>query len=89
MRRLVLRISVSADDFIAGPNGEVDWMAKTRSPAGAAWVAERISQAGAHLFGRKSFSEIAPFWSRRERSTSIGSRFTRSYWGADLIYFPI
>jgi dihydrofolate reductase len=63
MRKLALRISVSADGFIAGPNGEVDWMAKTRSPAGAAWVAEKISLAGAHLFGRKSFSEIAPFWS--------------------------
>lgn len=64
MRRLALRISVSIDGFIAGPNGEVDWMAKTRSPAGAAWVADKIGQAGAHLFGRKSFSEIAPFWSK-------------------------
>jgi dihydrofolate reductase len=63
MRRLALRISVSADGFIAGPNGEVDWMARTRSPAGAAWVAEKISQAGAHLLGRKAFSEMAPFWS--------------------------
>jgi dihydrofolate reductase len=63
MRKLALRISISADGFIAGPNGEVDWMAKTRSPAGAAWVAERIGQAGAHLLGRKSFSEMAPFWS--------------------------
>src|SRR5688572_14578557 len=63
MRRLALRVSVSADGFIAGPNGETDWMAKTRSPAGAAWVAEKLSQAGAHLLGRKSFSEMAPFWS--------------------------
>src|SRR4051812_35761003 len=63
MRRLALRISVSADGFIAGPNGEVDWMAKTRSPAGAAWVAEKINQAGAHLLGRKAFCEMAPFWS--------------------------
>jgi dihydrofolate reductase len=62
-RKLALRISVSADGFIAGPNGEVDWMAKTRSPAGAAWIAEKINQAGAHLLGRKSFSEMAPFWS--------------------------
>lgn len=63
MRRLALRVSISADGYIAGPNGETDWMSKTRSPQGAAWVAEKISQAGAHLFGRKSFSEIAPFWS--------------------------
>ncbi len=38
-------------------------MAKTRSPAGAAWVAEKIGNAGAHLLGRKSFSDMAPFWS--------------------------
>ncbi len=63
MRQLALRISVSVDGFIAGPNGEVDWMAKTRSPAGAAWVAEKMSQAGAHLLGRVAFSEMAPFWS--------------------------
>jgi dihydrofolate reductase len=63
MRKLALRISVSVDGFIAGLNGDVDWMAKTRSPAGATSVAEKISQAGAHLLGRKSFSEMAPFWS--------------------------
>ena len=68
MRRLALRISVSIDGFIAGPNGEVDWMAKSRSPAGSAWVADKIGQAGAHLFGRKSFSEIAPFWSTAKGS---------------------
>jgi dihydrofolate reductase len=62
MRRLALRISVSMDGFIEGPNGESDWMAKTRSPAGAAWVAEKIGQAGAHLLGRKAFSELASFW---------------------------
>src|SRR3954470_14794173 len=64
MRKLALRISVSADGYIAGPNGEVDWMAKTRSPAGAAWVAEKISHAGAHLLGRKAFCEMAPMWSK-------------------------
>jgi dihydrofolate reductase len=63
MRKLALRISVSVDGFIAGPDGDVDWIAKTRSAAGAASVAEKISQAGAHLLGRKSFSEMAPFWS--------------------------
>lgn len=63
MRRLALRISISIDGFIAGPNGEVDWMAKTRSPAGAAWVADKIGQAGAHLLGRKAFNEMASFWS--------------------------
>ena len=62
MRRLALRISISIDGFIAGPDGDVDWMAKTRSPSGAAWVAEKISQAGAHLLGRTAFTEMAGFW---------------------------
>ena len=36
--------------------------AKSRSPEGAAWVAEKMGQAGAHLMGRKAFCEMASFW---------------------------
>ena len=56
MSRLVLRISVSMDGFVEGPNGESDWIGKTRSAAGAAWLTERIGQAEAHLLGRKAFT---------------------------------
>lgn len=37
-------------------------LARSRSPEGAAWVAEKMEQAGAHLMGRKAFCEMASFW---------------------------
>ena len=61
MRKLILRISVSIDGFIEASNEKLDF-AKSRSPEGMAWVAEKIGQAGAHLMGRKAFCEMAPFW---------------------------
>ena len=42
-------------------NGKLDF-ARSRSPEGAAWVAEKMGQAGAHLMGRKAFCEMASFW---------------------------
>ncbi|MGH6790295.1 MAG: dihydrofolate reductase family protein [Pseudolabrys sp.] len=61
MRKLILRISISIDGFIESSDGKLDF-AKSRSPEGAAWVAEKIGQAGAHLMGRKAFCEMASFW---------------------------
>ncbi len=61
MRKLILRISVSIDGFIEASNEMLDF-AKSRSPEGAASVAEKIGKAGAHLMGRKAFCEMAPFW---------------------------
>ncbi len=61
MRKLILRISVSIDGFIESSDGKLDF-AKSRSPEGAAWVAEKMGQAGAHLMGRKAFCEMASFW---------------------------
>jgi dihydrofolate reductase len=41
--------------------GKLDF-AKSRSPEGVAWVAEKMRQAEAHLMGRKAFCEMASFW---------------------------
>ena len=42
MRRLVLKMSMSVDGFIAGPNGEIDWMIRSRDEGAKAWVAETL-----------------------------------------------
>lgn len=61
MRKLILRASVSIDGILESSDAKIDF-AKTRSPEGAAWLAARIAGAGAHLLGRKAFSQMAPFW---------------------------
>jgi dihydrofolate reductase len=61
MSKLILRISVSIDGFMESSDGDLDF-AKSRSPEGAAWLAEKTGQAGAHLMGRKAFCQMASFW---------------------------
>jgi dihydrofolate reductase len=62
MRKLILKMSVSLDGFVGGPNGEIDWIFKTMSEDGKAWTADKISRAGAHLMGRKTFNDMAAYW---------------------------
>lgn len=61
MRKLILRISVTIDGVMDAGDGMIDF-AKSRSPEGAAWVAENMAKAGAHLLGRKAFEQMASFW---------------------------
>jgi dihydrofolate reductase len=62
MRKLILKMSITLDGFVAGPNGEMDWVFKTGSEDGKAWTVDRIRQAGAHLMGRKTFTDMAAYW---------------------------
>jgi hypothetical protein len=37
MRKLILKMSMSIDGFVAGPNGEIDWLFRSRDDEGTAW----------------------------------------------------
>lgn len=54
-------MSVSADGFVAGPNGEHDWMIPARSEASSQWLADQFGQVGLHAIGHESW-EMAAFW---------------------------
>jgi len=62
MRKLVLKMSMSLDGFVAGPNGETDWMVRGRGPDSAAWVLETLSEAGIHAIGRRTYESMASYW---------------------------
>jgi dihydrofolate reductase len=62
MRKLILKMSMTLDGFVGGPNGEIDWIFKTSSEDGKAWTVDTIRQAGAHLMGRKTFTDMAAYW---------------------------
>lgn len=70
MRKLILRISVSIDGFLESSPHKLDF-AKSRSPEGAALVAEKMSHAGAHLVGRKTFCEFVTFWPKITAASHI------------------
>jgi dihydrofolate reductase len=62
MASLVLKMSVSLDGYIAPPDGSTGWEAAGRSPDGASWALETVSNAGAHLMGAATYARWAGFW---------------------------
>jgi dihydrofolate reductase len=62
MRKLIMKMSVSLDGFVAGSDGGKDWVFKTGDPESLAWSVGLIRQAGLIIMGRKSFETMAPYW---------------------------
>lgn len=62
MSKLVLAMSISLDGFVAGPNGETDWIFRNLGADSSDWALGTLRQAGAHAMGSRSFYEMAAFW---------------------------
>lgn len=62
MRKLQMKMSMSVDGFVAGANGEMDWIFKTGDEQSKAWAVEQTWDAGLIIMGRKSFEVMAPYW---------------------------
>jgi len=54
-------MSVSIDGFVAGPNGEHDWMLPARSEESTKWLSDQFGQVGLHAMGHESW-EMGAFW---------------------------
>jgi dihydrofolate reductase len=55
-------MSISLDGYVAPSDGSTDWIAAGRSPDGASWTVETLSNAGAHLVGAATYAGWATFW---------------------------
>ncbi len=62
MRRLVLKMSMTFDGYVGGPEGDGDWIMRTGHPDGKAWVGQTIAAAGAHVIGRRTFTDWVRYW---------------------------
>jgi dihydrofolate reductase len=62
MRKLQMKMSMSLDGFVAGPNGEADWIFKSSDAQSKAWSLAQTTEAGMIIMGRKSFEAMAPYW---------------------------
>jgi dihydrofolate reductase len=62
MTSLILKMSVSLDGYVAPADGRSGWEAAGRSPDGAEWVLDTVSNASAHLVGATTYVGWAGFW---------------------------
>ena len=53
---------MSVDGFVAGPNGEKDWIFRHTGETSARWAAERLGQASLIAMGRLSYEGMADYW---------------------------
>ena len=58
----MMRMSITVDGFVGGPNGENDWVFKSSDETSRAAAVERFREAGLIIMGRKSFESLAPYW---------------------------
>ena len=62
MRKLILRMNLSLDGFMGGPNGEIDWIFKSFDAGASAHAVTTLWQAGVHIMGSRTFRDMAAYW---------------------------
>lgn len=62
MRKLKLQMQITADGFVAGPNGEMDWMISEWDEDLNDYVREITEQVDCILLGRKLAEGFIPYW---------------------------
>ena len=70
MTKLIYSMSVSADGFIAGPDGDFSWTAPSEELF--RFHTDRIRQLGAHLCGRRLY-ETMLYWETADQDSAFGA----------------
>ncbi|WP_367872415.1 dihydrofolate reductase family protein [Luteolibacter sp. Populi] len=62
MRKLILKMSVSLDAFVAGPKGESAWIFRGEDDEMTEWSVAKIREAGVHIMGSRTYQDMAAYW---------------------------
>lgn len=62
MRKLKLQVQISVDGFVAGPNGEMDWMTLSTDDKLRAYINALTESSDTILLGRKMTDGFVNYW---------------------------
>jgi len=58
----MMKMSISVDGFVSGPDGRNDWIFRSSDEQSRDWVLQSTRGAGLIIMGRKSFEQMSPYW---------------------------
>src|SRR5216684_2482782 len=61
MRDLILKMSMSIDGFVGGPDGGIKWVFDSDQEA-TAWTVKTVWNASLHIMGSRTFHDMATYW---------------------------
>jgi dihydrofolate reductase len=61
MRDLILKMSISIDGFVGGPDGGIKWVFDSDQEA-TAWTVDTLWNASLHIMGSRTFHDMAAYW---------------------------
>lgn len=70
MRNIIVSMRVTLDGFIAGPNGEMDWMEEFIDESLANYESELQKTVDTTLFGRVTYQGFESFWPQVARDSA-------------------
>jgi dihydrofolate reductase len=81
MRKLKLQVQMSADGFVAGPNGEMDWLVRDWDDELKNYVSALLEPVDCIVLGRKLAQGFIPYWAAvaanpADPQFSAGQKFT-------------
>ena len=76
MRKLKLQMQVSLDGFVAGPNGEMDWMVWNWDDAITNYVIGMTEPVDCIVLGRKLAQGFIPTWASRAENPDTADKYT-------------
>jgi dihydrofolate reductase len=81
MRKLKLQMQVTLDGYVAGPNGEMDWMIFNWDEALKQYVTDLTEPVDCIVLGRKLAEGFIPYWAKVAASpdhpeVAAGKKFT-------------
>lgn len=62
MRKLKLQMQITVDGFVAGPEGQLDWMTWAKDEDGIAFINELVDTSDTILMGRKMTPGFVNYW---------------------------
>jgi dihydrofolate reductase len=79
MRKIISFMHISLDGFVAGPNGEMDWIKADAELFD--YVGKRISEGDTALYGRVTYEMMESYWpTARKKPTATKHDIEHSQW---------